>query len=214
MNKGKQKIVVFTMICLAIATFISWVFWHQEFKYSLPTPVPSDFVDIKVGEKVDLKREISITDGNPVLLHFYNPDCPCSRFNIREFESLARRYQKDIHFLAVIQSNNEDAAERFKKKYDLDVPTILDKEGVISDKCGIYATPQAVLLDKNSNIYFKGNYNKARFCTAKETKFVEMAIEYLLQNKSLPLAIQSAMTEAYGCSLPSDEAGKEHTAWF
>ena len=200
-----RKLILFSIVIPTTGILIGWVFWKQELQYSLPTPVPQNFVDVKAGTKVDLVTEIPTMDGKPTLLHFFNFDCPCSRFNMRDFESTAKQFGNDVNFYVVIQSEDEHDRDRFMKKYGLDIPTILDKDGRISDKCGIYATPQGVLLDKESIIYFKGNYNIARYCTKKETKFAEMAIGHLLKNEPLPLALQYQMKEPFGCSLPSDE---------
>lgn len=211
---NKLRIFFFTLTMGMIAAVIGWIFWDQELKYSLPTPVPVNFRSVKIGEKTDLVTELPGTQGAFTLLHFYNPDCPCSRFNIKEFEELSQRYKDRISFYAIIQSEDDEAAENFIRKYDLKVPAVLDRDGSISDKCGIYATPQAVLLDNNSVIYFKGNYNTARYCTRKETKFAELAIIHLLKREPLPLYIRNAVTEPYGCSLPSDEAGVQQAGIF
>jgi len=201
-----RKLILFSIVIPTTGILIGWVFWKQGLQYALPTPVPSNFVDVKAGTTVDLVKEIPSAGGKPTLLHFFNFDCACSRFNMRDFESMAKQYGNDVNFYVVIQSEDEGDRDRFKKKYDLDIPTILDKDGTISDKCGIYATPQGVLLDKDFTIYFKGNYNLARYCTKKETKFAELAIGHLLKNEPLPLALQYALKEPFGCSLPSDEA--------
>jgi peroxiredoxin len=201
-----RKLILFSIVIPTAGILIGWVFWKQELQYAMPTPVPVNFVDVKPGTTVDLAKEIPSTAGKPTLLHFFNFDCPCSRFNMRDFESMAKEFGNDVNFYVIIQSEDEDDRERFKEKYGLDIPTILDKDGSISDKCGIYATPQGVLLDKDFTIYFKGNYNIARYCTKKETKFAELAIGHLLKNEPLPLALQYALKEPYGCSLPSDEA--------
>jgi hypothetical protein len=58
-------------------------------------------------------------------------------------------------------------------------------------------------------IYFKGNYNKSRFCTRKETRYVELALDSLIQHKPLPLFVQNELTLPYGCALPSDESMDE-----
>lgn len=200
-----KRVVLFAFMMLSIATFIGRVFWKQELQYALPTPVPAKFVDVRTGEKVNLSDQLSMDDRIPVLLHFFNADCPCSRFNMKDFESLAHDYKGKVNFFVVIQSKDDNAIDEFRRKYELAIPTIHDKEGIISDRCGIYATPQAVILDKNSTIYFKGNYNKARFCTRKETKFVDIALTALLKDEPLPLSVKYALTEPYGCSLPSDD---------
>jgi hypothetical protein len=209
-----RKVVFASAVIPIFAATIGWVFWKQELQYSLPTPVPANFVDVKAGSKVDLSSIVPVSSRKPTLLHFFNFDCPCSRFNMKEFESMAKQFENDVHFFVVIQSNDEGDRDRFQRKYNLDVPTILDKKGLISDRCGIYATPQAVLLDTTSTIYFKGNYNKARYCTKKETKFAEMAIGHLLKNEALPLSLQYALTEPYGCTLPSDESPTTKSAMF
>ena len=109
----------------------------------------------------------------------------------------------------IIQSEDSNSVRNFENKYELGLKVIWDKNGLISDKCGIYSTPQAVILDKNSQIFFKGNYNKARFCTRKETRYVDMAMSKLIEGKALPLELQFAMPKSYGCSLPSDEENFE-----
>jgi len=200
-----RKLILVLMVIPMAGILIGWVFWKQELQYALPTPVPANFVDVKAGTKVDLAKVITSSGGKPTLLHFFNFDCACSRFNMRDFESMAKQFGNDVNFYVVIQSEDEEDRDRFNKKYDLDIPTILDKDGSISDKCGIYATPQGVLLDKEFTIYFKGNYNLARYCTKKETKFAELAIGHLLKNEPLPLALQYALKEPFGCSLPSDD---------
>ena len=209
-----RKLILFSIVIPTAVILIGWVFWRQELQYALPTPVPINFVDVKAGTKVDLAKEIPGTGGKPTLLHFFNFDCPCSRFNMRDFESMAKQFGKDVNFYVVIQSEDEDDRDRFTKKYGLDIPTILDMDGSISDKCGIYATPQGVLLDQESTIFFKGNYNIARYCTKKETKFAELAIGHLLKNEPLPLALQYELREPFGCSLPSDEVSSVQGSIF
>jgi len=204
--KTSHRITILSIALLSLACLIGWIFWTQEVQYSLPTPVPSNFVDVKVGEKVDLSKDLNIDSGRATVLHFFNADCPCSRFNMDEFERLEHQYRNTVQFFVIIQSDNWKDVEKFQNKYELTVPIVLDPSGAIADKCGIYATPQAVILDRNSAMYFKGNYNKARFCTQKETRFVEIALGYLLQGEQLPAFMHLAVTEPYGCTLPSDEA--------
>lgn len=199
---------------VCIGSFICWIFWSQEIKYSLPTPVPVNFVDIKIGTNVDLTSDLKINKGKNTLLHFFNSNCACSRFNMKEFESMAHRFKDSLNFYVVLQSDDEGAVSQFQKKYELDIPVILDKDGIISDKLGIYSTPQAVILDKNSTIYFKGNYNASRYCTRKETKFVEIAIDSLVRNKPLPLFVQNMVSEPYGCTLPSDDDSQQNKLVF
>ena len=203
-----KKIIFFSVFVLSVAGLIGRIFWQHELKYALPTPLPDNFSDVSIGSQVDFGAK-DIPTGKSTLLHFFNPDCPCSKFNMKDFESLSKKYSGDINFYIVLQSGDDDAIVDFKERYGLNLPIISDHDGSISDLCGIYSTPQAVILDENSVIYFKGNYNKSRFCTRRETRYVEIALDSLIQNKPLPLFVQNELTLPYGCVLPSDETSEE-----
>jgi peroxiredoxin len=198
------RVIFFWLFALGATAIVSKIFWDQEAQYVLPTKIPDNFTDVKIGQVLDLSP-FNINEGKINMLHFYNPDCPCSRFNMMEFERIARKYKQQANVYVIIQSADERDVMRFNKKYELDIPVILDKDGVISDQCGIYSTPQSVLLNRDSRIYFKGNYNVARYCTREETSFAEMAMGYLLKDEPMPIWLIADMTMPYGCALPSDE---------
>lgn len=200
----KGRVIIFSIAALLAVISMGWIFWEQEAKYVLPTPVPAQFKDVKFGESIDLSM-YPIAPGRVAMLHFFNPDCPCSRFNMMEFERIASKYRDRADVYVVLQSTDEDDVETFRRKYDLNLPILLDHDGAISDRCGIYSTPQSVLLDKASKLYFKGNYNAARYCTRKETSFAEIAMDHLLKGEVLPLWITTELTLPYGCTLPSDD---------
>jgi hypothetical protein len=204
-----RKVILFLFTMMSLAALMGWVVWNQELQYALPTPVPANFVDVRTGTHVNLEGLVPIQKDNYALLHFFNRECPCSRFNMNEMEDLAHVYRGRVDFFVVLQSDKEEDITAFHDRYEIDVPVILDRDGTIARECGIYSTPQAVLLDRTSALYFKGNYNNARFCTRKETKFVELALQHLVKDEPLPLSIVNAVNEPYGCSLPSDEAPDE-----
>jgi peroxiredoxin len=203
-----KKIIFFTVFALSAMSLIGWIFWEHEIKYASPTPVPSNFKDVSIGSRVDISS-LKISTEKSTVLHFFNPDCPCSKFNMKDFESLSKKYRDHINFYVILQSDDDNAEREFKTRYELDLPVFTDRDGTISDLCGIYSTPQAVILNENSVIYFKGNYNKSRFCTRKETRYVEIALDSLIQHKPLPMFVQNELTLPYGCALPSDESSKE-----
>src|SRR4051812_26817698 len=113
----KFKVVLFAVLMFSIATLMGWIFWKQELQYALPTPKPVNFVDVRIGDTVNLKKELNLRTGDMALLHFFNADCPCSRFNMKDFESLAHRFKKEVNFFVVIQSKEINAEDKFKRKY-------------------------------------------------------------------------------------------------
>ena len=184
---------------MVIFIAIAGIFWHNEYAYSLPTPVPADYCKVMQGDAVNLEGKIGMHE-KPVFLHFFNPACPCSKFNIPHFKSLVKKYHDEIDFAIVVLSNDESySAADIRDKFNLDIPVYFDE--VIAKKCGVYSTPQAVLLNDNK-LYYRGNYNKSRYCTAKNSNYAEMAIDSLLGNISKPVFNQYALV-SYGCTLPT-----------
>ncbi|MBC7922000.1 MAG: redoxin domain-containing protein [Ferruginibacter sp.] len=182
---------------IILFTSIGYLFWRQEMRYWLPTPIPPHYQSVAVGQVVsapDLTRS-----GKPVLLHFFNPDCPCSRFNTEQFQSLAKQYGDQVQFYAVLPETTASpgaVAERFA----ITVPMLVDSEKRLAKACGVYSTPQAALLDRTGKLYFRGNYNQSRYCTAEKTAFVKMALASLVAGQPAPL-LGLAATDSYGCQL-------------
>jgi len=59
------------------------------------------------------------------------------------------------------------------------------------------------VLIKNQQVFFSGNYNKARFCTTQNTKFASLALSAMIEDREPPVFPELA-TIAYGCELPAN----------
>ena len=183
---------------LLLCAAISVLFWQNEFKYSLPTPVPKNYHEIAMGSKIELK--CCVTDTRPIFIHFFNPDCPCSRFNISHVSGLIKKYGDQINFKIVVLNKQKDfTIEEIQKKFDTKIPVYFDES--IAKNCGVFSTPQAVLLDGSRNLYYRGNYNKTRYCTNADSNYAQMAIDSLLKQTKTP-SFDALALRAYGCSLP------------
>lgn len=182
-------------------TGIGILFWYSEWQYSLPTPVPTQYRAVAVGEHIDIGAKFNAKKNTPVFLHFFNPDCPCSRFNVPHFKELAKTYGNQISFAVVVMTKDKDYTEAYiRNKFDLTVPILFDTS--LARDCGVYSTPQAVLLTADRALYYRGNYNKSRYCADKKTNYAQTAIEALLTYRQHPVFNNYALT-AFGCSLPS-----------
>lgn len=186
---------------LFIFSVIGSVFWFNEWKYSLPTPVPNHYQSPNIGDYIDLGVSEDFKDTKPLFFHFFNPDCPCSKFNIPHFISLSTKYGNEINFAVIVMTNDKSyTEEKIRKKFDLKVPVLFDTSLAVA--CGVYSTPQAVLLGRGRMLYYKGNYNRSRYCTDPNSNYAQMAIDSLLAAHRQPLFNKYALT-AYGCSLPT-----------
>lgn len=204
------KIAVGALVLLILFGGILSVFWYQQLQYLRPTPTPLRYSPVALQTSIALPFLAENPPGeHPVFLHFYNPDCPCSRFNQDQFRSLVRKYQGQVAFYTIVQSSEGEPLSE-----ELGIPVVSDPDGKIADICGVYATPQAVILQADQALYYRGNYNKARYCTTRSTRFAELALQAAIKKQPLPLAIQLAGMP-YGCNLPSDEVpGQSQTRLF
>ena len=196
MNKG------LAISCLTlIFSFVGFLFWYNEWRYSLPTPVPETYQAVEIKEHIDLGGKLIAGNKEPLFLHFFNPDCPCSRFNIEHFKSLVTAYANRVSFAVVVMTKDKSyTAASIRGKFGITVPVLFDTS--IARICGVYSTPQAVLLDKNHSLYYRGNYNRSRYCTDKKSNYAQMAIDSLVAGRHQASYNQYAL-KAYGCSLPT-----------
>ena len=200
MRKG-LVIALLTLLSAGIAL----IFWRNEWKYHLPTPVPANYHDVGRGTAVALPASAAALfqpAARPLFLHFFNPDCPCSRFNMPQFRALVEQYHDRVSFGIIVMNPGKFTAAQIRKKFDLPFPIPVLQDSAIAAACGVYSTPQAVLIGADGRLYYRGNYNRSRYCTDEKTGFARQALEGLLHgNYSLtfsPLALK-----AYGCTLPT-----------
>ncbi|MBO9573068.1 MAG: hypothetical protein J7497_12825 [Chitinophagaceae bacterium] len=192
------------VLCWLILIFsgISLLFWHNEWKYSLPTPVPHNYQPVNPGTPISIGNVFKQRDpSKPVLLHFFNPDCPCSRFNITHFKSLVKQYGDKIDFVIIAMPGKDKnyTALDIQDRFRLSLPVLFDSS--IAATCGVYSTPQAVLIGADHRLYYRGNYNKSRYCTDKKSNYAQMAIDSLLLKSAGP-SFGEAAVKSYGCELP------------
>jgi hypothetical protein len=96
-------------------------------------------------------------------------------------------------------SSDQYTEKEIQDKYDLTIPVYFDSS--LAAGCGVYSTPQAVIINGDQQLHYRGNYNKSRYCTDKKTNYAQIALEALLYKQ--PLAFDAFATKAYGCQLPT-----------
>ena len=194
-----RKCIVVAWLLL-LSGGIGLLFWHNEWIYSLPTPVPAHYQAIRAGTPVTIGASFKAAADKPLFLHFFNPDCPCSRFNIQHFKSLVKQYGHQASFVIVPVTKENYTAQDIQSRFGLDIPVVFDT--TIAAACGVYSTPQAVILDERRCLFYRGNYNRSRYCTDKHTNYAQAALDSLLDHKLHPVFDPFAL-KAYGCRLPT-----------
>ena len=190
--------------CLVLLGAAAGVLWWQDWRYSLPTPRPQGLVQVAPGSRVraaSLDAMLPSPNGRPVLLTFLNPRCPCSRFNLDHVRTLQREWAGRVDFAAVVEGSARSRAAGELARLRLDMEAIPDPDGRIAAAYGIYSSPQAVVLDAQRRLYFRGNYNASRYCTEAATEYARLALDSLSMGQPTPRFPGTEV--AYGCELPS-----------
>lgn len=200
----------------ALAALVAATFWYQDWQYSLPTPRPAALVQPALGETIELPELGSSFpdtryEQRPTLLHFFNPSCPCSRFNLQHLRELIRQFQGQVKVIAVLQATDEASALAEFQQLAISCRAVVDKQGELAHRFGVYSTPQAVILDVSDKLYYRGNYNRSRYCTEPESEFVRLALVACLAKEPLPVFSADAAI-AQGCALPADLVLKQEAA--
>lgn len=205
---ARWRVFLVTIVFACCFALVAFVFWREDLRYSQPTPRPVDLPEVPLGTAVPLSTWLSSAGlseapaTRPVLLHFFNPECSCSRFNLDHLHDLQRQFADRVTFVAVVQSRDSSANERATRErvdeLGLGMPYLIDHGGRVAQQAGIYSTPQALVLDEGAHLVYRGNYNTSRYCTDPRTEFVRIALESQLSKRSIAVG----ETLSYGCELP------------
>ena len=194
-----KKWLATTWLAFLLVSIVT-LFWYNQFVYSLPTPVPLNYHTVKPGKKISVNDKIKANNKKPIFLHFFNPDCPCSRFNIDQFKTLVKTYEDQVNFAVILLSDKHYTPSEIQKRFGIEVPVYADS--TLAAACGVYSTPQAVVLKEDQTLYYRGNYNKSRYCTDMKTNYAKIAIEGAVEHRALSELDKYAF-KAYGCTLPN-----------
>lgn len=197
-----QGTVLAGIVLAMCLSFIGALFWYSDWVYQLPTPIPPGYQTVEPGSPIDLGEWKGSGFGKPVFLHFFNPNCPCSRFNVSEVKALIRDYGAQVEFTVVVMRPHGDDSlpdADIRDEFGPEVGISFDERLALS--CGVYSTPQAVIIDGQGRLFYRGNYNKNRYCTARRTNYARIALDALLNGETAgPRDITARVS--YGCELP------------
>lgn len=93
--------------------------------------------------------------GKTILLNFWSSWCvPCMQ-EASEFEKLYRELKnQDFIIIGIAVDDTLEAVQKFKNKFGLSFPLLLDSEGKVKKKYKINGYPETFLIDKSGKFRF------------------------------------------------------------
>ncbi len=124
-------------------------------------------------------------DGRPLVVHFRDPDCACTRFNDAHVRQLVQAYAaRGIDFrVHELVPAGENPAELFGRGMEA---VRVTKELLAA----LPAVPAAAVWDERGNLVYLGPYASGAVCVTGEGRYVENVLDALLRDEQIETAAQ------------------------
>jgi peroxiredoxin len=151
-------------------------------------------------------HHLSDYKGKVVVLEWMNPNCPFSRRHAEEgtMTRLAAAHS-DVVWLGVNSTSkghgdyvSPQQYAAYDREHKIDYPVLYDTEGKIGHAYGARTTPHMFVIDETGTVIYRGAIDDDPYGRAKTRKnYVEAA----LADHAAGKPVQTASTNAYGCSV-------------
>lgn len=137
----------------------------QGLGLDIGSKAPNPAVYTLDGQKTDLSAFVGKT---PTLIEFWATWCPNCRELRPTMDAMAARYGKQVQFVGIAVSVNENPArvKAFAAKYHLPGTQFFDTDGDASGAYDAPATSYVVILDKTGKVVYTGLGGKQDLETA------------------------------------------------
>ena len=158
--------------------FFTWLalmavcFWWYQFRYI--SSMNDYWASFSGGAISNIK--LAPKQGNALILHIIDPNCPCTRFSLSHIKNLEAQFEKNAEFINI----NSISADTLREKLLNQLP--------------IPASPAVAVWDKSGDLAYFGPYSSGRLC-GEGFDFVAKTLSELKKNFN-PQWINS---EAIGC---------------
>lgn len=137
------------------------------------------------------------------VVHFWNPDCPCNRFNEVHVKKIISDYaDKNVQFTIVVSGKNTKLRklreERARKIFSHSAVKNIYSDWSM-DK-GPPSSPAVAVINSSGELVYFGPYSLGANCSADKGKFVEKVLDQLKDEKQRQK--KQLNTLAVGCFCP------------
>jgi thiol-disulfide isomerase/thioredoxin len=129
----------------------------------------TDFMEslalVRLNEKIKVEnfalkdlndKVVNLEDyrGKVIFLNFWTTWCPACLVEMPSMEKLYQKFKdKDFVILAVDMQEDSEQVKKFKARFKLSFPILLDTDGVVAAYFGVNAIPVSYFIDRAGYLY-------------------------------------------------------------
>lgn len=119
-----------------------------------------------------------------VLIHFWDPSCLCSRFNIQHVQRLIEDFGPDgIRFIVILNDRIPDPEEFISQAPELFPGAALIRASQLALPSKVPASPATAILDQHGQLAYFGPYTLGALCLPSGDGLVETVLKSLLAGR-------------------------------
>lgn len=209
-HKKNWFVSILVVIWLIATVFAFWWFQFKNIKAFDIDAVANQTVFFESGElgnRLENLIEAEVKQGKKSdsisVIHFWNPDCPCSKFNEVHVKKIISDYSdKNVAFSVVVSGKSaEQRKERsLLAKQVFNLAAVKDIRSDWPMEKGPPSSPAVAIMNKQGKLVYFGPYSLGARCSPEKGKFVEKVLDRLKDEK---LSQKKQLnTLAVGCFCP------------
>lgn len=208
-NKKNWFVGILVSVWVVSTIFSFWWFQFrnvQAFDIDAITNKTVFFESGELGARLEtlVSKEQQGNKLKPVsVVHFWNPECPCNRFNEVHVKKIISEYaDKNVQFTIMVSGNS---AEKRKLQEDR-ARKIFTHQAVINIRSdwpmekGPPSSPAVGVINNHGELVYFGPYSLGANCSPDKGKFVENILDHLNDEKKIQK--KQLNTLAVGCFCP------------
>lgn len=187
-ERGKKSSVLAGALIVVWIVFTALVFWALQWQYvrAFQQDLPRNTVRWFESDALLGLFDQSVKAGSTGLaVHFWDPNCPCSRFSQSHIQDLIQQslLQGVSSVVVVKASQGFWGGGELAKAKDVfsESDWVIAAESVPELTGRLAGSPSAAILDTDKNIRYIGPYSSDAFCSTSGDGFVEKALIELKQ---------------------------------
>ena len=144
------------------------------------------------------------TGTKPVLFLFLSTECPLCQNYTSALNALYKQYKNQVVFYGILPGNTYTSSDvkTFISTYQISFPLLIDDSEKLTRYLQTTVTPEALLLDANANLLYKGAIDNWLVSLGKKRiQATEHYLQDALNNTIHHTNIKIKRTKAIGCKL-------------